>query len=185
MRHISWNKIFGGEVPGSGASDAELQAFEESLGKPPSDEEVQAVNDAQDNPADPGSHHASHKASDPRKWRLPAKPLPPAYLSFLKWSNGGSFYNDARGFNFLSTSTLREFALNYRFPEHMPGSLPFAFDGGDNFYLFDMRQGPVEGEYPILFVRGEGPSYADAVHVANSFVEACEGKTDPVALLKD
>jgi hypothetical protein len=187
MRHINWGKIFPGEVPGKGATDAELQAFVSALREPLSAKEVQEVKDELANPspddADPGP--ALHKPLHPRKWRLPDKPLPPSYLSFLRWSNGGSFYNGARGFNFLSTSTLREFALSYGFPEYMPGSLPFAFDGGDNFYVFDMRSDPVDGEYPILFVRGDNLSYDNAVPVARSFVEACEGKTDPVKLLKD
>jgi hypothetical protein len=185
MPNISWNNIFPGEIPGNGATEAELQAFVSALGEPLSNEEVQTANDSltKSSPVT-NQGQASHKPFDARKWRLPAKPLPPSYLSFLHWSNGGSFYNGARGLNFLSTSTLREFALSYCFPEYMSGSLPFAFDGGDNFYLFDMRSDPVEGEYPILFVRAENLSYADAVRVANSFVEACEGKTDPVDLFK-
>jgi hypothetical protein len=186
MRHISWDKLFAGEVPGKGASEAELQAFEAALGKPLSEEEIQEANSPQEDASSgAGPQKARTRPIDPRRWHLPAGPLPPAYLSFLKWSNGGSFYNGDRGFNLMSTSTLRAFALSYGFPEHMPGALPFAFDGGDNFYVFDMRSGPVGGEYPILFVHGDKQSYADAVPVARSFVEACEGQTDPAALFKD
>jgi hypothetical protein len=175
MQHISWDKVFAGEVPGKGATEAEVRHFIAALAKAVSEEEVQMINESQD----------SSGPVDPRHWQLPSKALPPSYLSFLHWSNGGSFYNGHRGFNFLSTSTLRQFALSYHFPQFMPGALPFAFDGDDNFYLFDMRSDPVKGEYPILFVRGENQGYANAVHVADSFTEACQGQADPVALLKD
>jgi hypothetical protein len=186
MSNISWDHIFPREIPGKGASEAELQAFVSSHGKPLTAEEVHTVIDAQAHPSqDSGPAQASDKRIEPRKWQIPARPLPLSYLSLLKWSNGGSFYNGHRGFNFLSTSAVREFLLNYCFPEYMPGAMPFAFDGDNNFYLFDMRSDPVEGEYPILFVRGENLSYANAVQVASSLREACQGKTDPVQLLKD
>jgi hypothetical protein len=175
MHQLHWDKIFAGEIAGKGASEEELRDFVASLGKPVSEEEVKMVNEDE----------ATAGRVDPRPWKLPTKPLPHSYLSFLKWSNGGSFFNGHRGFNFLSTSTGRQFTLSYRFPQHMPGALAFAFDGDDNFYVFDMRADPVDGEYPILFVRGEHPGYAHAVHVADSFVDACQGKSDPVALLKD
>jgi len=61
----------------------------------------------------------------------------------------------------------------------MPDSLPFAFDGYGDFYLFDMRRDPVEGEYPILFILSGNLGYEDAIIVATSFVEACNGTTNP------
>jgi hypothetical protein len=64
----------------------------------------------------------------------------------------------------------------------MPGSLPFAFDGKGCFYLFDMRSGSVEGEYPVLFTGSGNLGYDDAVRVAESFVETCNGTTDPADL---
>ncbi len=184
MAHISWDKVFAGETPGKGATDAELQELAAALGKPLSAKELESANDPKANPSPETVQQTAHD-SDPRSWRLPTKPLPPSYLSFLKWSNGGSFYNGARAFNFLSTSMVREFALKYRFPEHMAGALPIAFDAGDDFYVFDMRSDPVHGEYPILIVRGGKPSHSDAVHVADSFVELCKGTTDPEKLLED
>ena len=35
-----------------------------------------------------------------------------------------------------------------------------------------MRKGPVEGEYPVLYVGAGNLGYEDAVMVASSFVEA-------------
>jgi hypothetical protein len=185
MQNIHWDQVFPGEIPGNGATEPELQAFVAALAQPVSHEEVETISAAKTDPEVAENKQPPHRHTDPQSWRLPAKPLPPAYLSFLRWSNGGSFYNGARGFNFLSTSTVRSFALGYRLPERMPGSLPFAFDGDNNFYVFDMRSDPVNGEYPILLVRAEDMRFDDAVHVANSFVEACEGKTNPALRLKD
>ncbi len=40
--------------------------------------------------------------------------------------------------------------LAYHVPEYMPLAVPFAFNGGGTFYMFDMRSPPVNGEYPIV-----------------------------------
>jgi hypothetical protein len=111
---------------------------------------------------------------------LPDGPLPPSYLSLLRWSDGGSFVNGDHRFDpFLPCSRLREYLLGYHVPQYMPGALPFALDGGGGFYLFDMRAGPVRGEYPLLYAGASNLRYDDAVAVASSLIEACRGTTDP------
>jgi hypothetical protein len=70
--------------------------------------------------------------------------------------------------------------LAYHLPEYMPGGLPFAFNGGGTFYLFDMREGAVHGEYPVVCSHagnlGWGP---DACFlVASSFEVACRGQVN-------
>jgi hypothetical protein len=112
------------------------------------------------------------------KWTLPNGPLPPAYLDFLSWSNGGEFWNGRRCFQFFATWDLRENMLCHSVPKYMPGSLPFALDGGGHFYLFDMRRPPVKGEYPILLAGCGDLDYEDALPVARTFVAVCKGKTD-------
>ena len=68
---------------------------------------------------------------DPREWVIPNRPFPESYLSFLRWSNGGSFFNGDRKFDgvFL-TDKIREYLLCYWIPMKMPGAVPFSFDGG-------------------------------------------------------
>jgi hypothetical protein len=69
--------------------------------------------------------------------------------------------------------------LAYEIPQYMPGAVPFAFDGGGTFYLFDMRCDPSDGEYPIVFCNAGALFWEDAIHVAETFPGACQGRTDP------
>jgi hypothetical protein len=181
MPDVVWEKVFSQSFPEKGATEAELKRFMAAISKPLSPREVQAVNASQSNPfpkTDP--LHAVYRPFDPRKWQLPSRPLPPTYLDFLRWSNGGTFVNGKRTFNpIFPTSTVRDYLVGYNVPQYMPGALPFALDGGGCFYLFDMRRDPVEGEYPVLYVGAGNLGYDDAVRVARSFVNTCKGKTDP------
>jgi hypothetical protein len=181
MASIEWSKLFSTHYAVEGATDEEVQALVASLSTPVSDEEAAAINASQSNPF-PASDplHDSYLPFDARKWRPPEQPLPATYLSFLRFSNGGSFFNGDRRFDpFFPSDRIREYLLGYHVPQYMPGAVPFAFDGGGCFYLIDMRQAPVEGEYPILFVGSGNLQFDDAVLVATSFADACKGTTDP------
>lgn len=114
------------------------------------------------------------------KWTLPSGPLPRRYLDLLRWPNGGEFWNGHRCFQFLRADKVRETLLWNCVPKYMPGSLPFALDGGGHFYLFDMRKAPVRGEYPILYVGCGNLGYEDAIVAAMSFLRLCRGTTDLV-----
>jgi ribosomal protein L7/L12 len=117
---------------------------------------------------------------DITQWSLPTRPLPASFLDFLRVSNGGYARNGERRFDsFFGTDTIREMLLAYEFPEYMPDVVPFAFDGGGNFYVFDMRHDPIDNEYPILFCHSGNLGCEEAVYVAASFLEACTGTTDP------
>ena len=119
----------------------------------------------------------------PAEWVIPNRSFPESYLSFLRWSNGGSFFVGRRKFDmFLPTDKIREYLLCYWIPMKMPGTVPFSFDGGGNFYLFDMRSEPSDGEFPIVFAPSAGMGWSEGYHhvvVARSFLEACRGTTDP------
>jgi hypothetical protein len=119
---------------------------------------------------------------DPGGWKFPTRPLPASYLSFLAWSNGGFFLTGDREFQMLAAEELREYLLTYRVPYHMPGAVPFALDGGGNFFLFDLRT-PADpaGEYPVLFAPAGSLGFDVAVVVAGSFLDACRGRTDPAS----
>jgi hypothetical protein len=150
MARNKWEKLFSKRFPCKGATKAELKALTSTIGQPLSEAEVQGVNASQRNPFNPKhALHATWKPFDPRTWQIPAHPLPATFLDFLKWSNGGAFINGERTFDpIFSTTTLRDYLVGYCVPKYMPGALPFALDGGSNFYLFDMRADPVSGEYP-------------------------------------
>jgi hypothetical protein len=59
----------------------------------------------------------------------------------------------------------------------MPGALPFAFNGGGTFYLFDMRRPARKGEYPIVCTHSGNLGWEPDEHVriAASFEAACRG----------
>jgi len=177
---IKWDDLFSQCFPANGATADDLTALSVNLRAPLSEEEVRAVNTSQMNPfSEMDLLHATYKPFDPRKWLLPSKPLPSSYADFLKWSNGGSFVSGERRFDpFFSTSELRAYLVGYNVPQYMPEALPFAFDGCGNFYLFDMRSDPVEGEYPILFTLAGNLGYEDALLIATSFLDVCKGTTN-------
>lgn len=181
MPLIKWDQMFSQQFPAKGATAAELLTLASAISQPLSEQEIQAVNASQSNSfpeTDP--LHNTYNPIECRKWRLPSRPLPCSYLEFLEWSNGGSFVSGERRFDpFFSTSELRDYLVGYNVPQYMPDSLPFAFDGYGDFYLFDMRCDPVEGEYPILFTLSGNLGYEDALLLSASFVDACKGTRDP------
>jgi hypothetical protein len=178
---INWPAVFAEAHSQPGASAEDLACALADLRKPLSGREAAAIAQSQSNPFPGGDPlHAAWRPFDPRGWRMPRRPLAPSYLSFLRWSDGGSFVNGDRCFDpFLPCSRLREYLLAYHIPHYMRGALPFAFDGGGGFYLFDMRAESVRGEYPVVYAGAGNLRYDDAVVVASSFIEACRGTTDP------
>ncbi len=70
--------------------------------------------------------------------------------------------------------------LAYELPEYMPGAMPIAFDGQGTFFLFDMRQPAVGGEYPIVRAHAGYLGWeAEASGViADSFLAMCRGRTE-------
>src|SRR5262245_47348898 len=98
---IDWSSIFEEAYPGTGASAADLQRFVTTVGQPLTPTEVKEIKRGQQNPypkSDP--QYASWQPFDPSLWVIPARPLPPAYLAFLEWSNGGEFRTGERWFQF-------------------------------------------------------------------------------------
>src|SRR5438105_4911264 len=118
---IEWPTVFAEAHAQPGISEEDLAAALADLRRPLSKEEVDAIAGSQSNPfpkRDP--MHAAWTPFDPRGWRLPDRPLPPSYLSFLRWSDGGVFINADRSFNpFLACGKLREYLLCYHVPEYM------------------------------------------------------------------
>ena len=107
--------------------------------------------------------------------------LPASYLSFLGWSNGGEFRNGERWFQFFQalhpSQGVHAMQLAYGVPRYMPGALPFAFNGGGAFYLFDTRFGLAADEYPVVIARAGNLGWApdECFPVAPSFLAAGQG----------
>jgi hypothetical protein len=182
---VDWLSVFDEARPDPGASDVEIEHFVATVGQPLTPVEVAAVNQSQQNPFPEGDPlHAAYRPFDPSAWALPGRPLPPPYLAFLRWSNGGWFRSGEREFGFFATSDptggVRAMLLAYHLPEYMPGALPFAFNGSGTFYLFDMRRQAVRGEYPVVCSHagnlGWGPN--ECCPVADSFEAACRGRVN-------
>jgi hypothetical protein len=180
---IDWSSIFDEASPSPGASEAEIERFVATIGQPLSPGEIAEINRSQQNPfpkEDP--LYAVYRPFDPSLWVMPSKPLPESYLAMLRWSNAGWSRTGAREFDWFPTSDpvngVRAMTLAYHVPEHMPGALPFAFDGGGTFYLFDIRQNAVAGEYPVVCAHSGNLGWeADQCWlVGDSFEAACRGR---------
>jgi hypothetical protein len=165
----NWDTVFHERYPERGATETDIAELIAGLSMEMTSREVAEV--VKESP------HLS-----PGTWKLPCRPLPPEYLGLLRWSNGGEFRTGERWFQFFTAldarHCVRATLLAYHLPQYMPGALPFAFNGGGVFYLFDMREPPTQGEYPILCSHacnlGYGPD--ECVAVAQTFLEACQGR---------
>jgi SMI1 / KNR4 family (SUKH-1) len=177
---IDWSSMFDEAFPAAGASVADLERFVATVGQPLSAGEVNGINQGQQNPfpqSDPS--YESWRPFDPSLWTVPDRPLPPSYLAFLAWSNGGEFRTGERLFQFFPAIDpghgVRAMLLAYHLPQYMPGALPFAFDGAGTFYLFDMRQAAQRGEYPVVQAHAGclGWEPDACATIAESFEAAC------------
>ena len=182
---MEWASVFDEAHPEQGATDADIDRFLGEIARPISAEEVRAINAGQSNPfpkRDP--LHGAWRPFDASTWHIRVRPPPPSYLSLLRWSDGGEFRTGARWFQFFPTLDeihgVRAMLLTYQLPLYMPGALPVGFNGGGTFYLLDMREPVVEGEYPIVCAHAGYLGWSrDACHpVAPTFVEACRGGID-------
>ena len=179
---MDWASVFDEVHPKPGASDAVIKQFVAEVLRPMSAAEVREANASQSNPFPKGdSLYSAWKPYDASKWVIPTGPLPPTYLSLLRWSNGGEFSAGERLYQFFPALDkqhgVRAMMLGYRIPEYMSGAVPFAFDGAGTFYLFDMRRPAVDGEYPAVTAHAGALGWdEDACGViANSFVAAIRG----------
>lgn len=180
---MEWASVFDVAHPQPGATEGTLARFITEVGRPLSEAERGMVRSTQRNPFPEWSpHHQSWRPFDVSAWSVPNRPLPEAYLSFLRWSDGGEFGTGDRWFQFFPTRDeahgVRAMLLAYELPQYMPGAVPIAFNGGGTFYLLDMRQPAVNGEYPVVCAHAGYLSWApDACWpIADSFLAACQGR---------
>ncbi|HEX8177235.1 MAG TPA: SMI1/KNR4 family protein [Pyrinomonadaceae bacterium] len=169
---IDWTSVFDETQVAKGATGAEGAAFAKDFALPLSENEIAEIK------ADLLKAKIDVQLYDPAKWVLPNKPLPETFLNFLTWNNGGWCRKGEREFGFLGIPDLRSYTLAYMFPAFMPEAVPFALNGGGVFYVFDMREEPDGGEYPILISASGNLGYEDAKVVAQSFIEVCSGTTN-------
>lgn len=182
---MDWDAVFDEALPEPGATAEALARFVTGVARPLSAAEVAAANAGQRNPFPPGDPlHPAWWPIDPARWVIPTRPLPPPYLSFLRWSDGGWFRTGRREFGFFGTldpgGGVRAMMLAYQLPEYMPGAVPIAFDGGGTFYLFDLREPPVDGEYPVVCAHAGNLGWEpdESWRIADSFLGACRGTVE-------
>lgn len=186
MVQLDWSLIFDRVYPNSGASELEIVDLQASALRPLNTDELTQIRARQRNPfpkRDP--FHSIWRPFDPAQWLIPTAPFPDNYLNCLRWSNGGECWTGERCFQFFSTDELRDTMLAYNVPEYMPGAIPFAFNGGGTFYMFDVRKPSVRGEYPIICSRAGSMGFSDDsfLQIAESFCDACRGDQDVDELL--
>ena len=179
---MNWENIFDEVMTEPPASDEDVAFLQEGALAPLTPSEIAEINASQRNPFPPSDPlYNEYKPFDPTRWTIPERKFPESFVQFLRWSNGGNVVNGDREFGMFPPKSIRKYLLCYHIPEYMPGAVPFAFDGGGGFYLFDMRNEPVDDEFPIVMSHSGYLGWENNAHVlvANSFVEACKGKTDP------
>lgn len=154
-----------------GATDAQLAALND-LWKPLAESDLRWLVESDS----PRAH----------MWLIAGRRPPESYVSFLRWSNGGSFSNGERRFEpFFRVPRdaadegllLRETMLGYGVPEAMPHVLPFAFDGRGVFAAFDMRDEPIDAEFPIVAFHASTCCWPEATRVGSTFEAFCRGTT--------
>lgn len=185
MTEIDWNTVFDEVHAEPGASHEDIVDFISTALKPLTHKEVERIYPEQQNPfpkRDP--LHSTWQPFDPSKWSIPNCPFPNDYLQLLRWANGAECRSGDRWFQFFPTTNpshgVRAMMLAYHVPQYMSGAVPFAFNGGGTFYMFDMREPARNGEYPIVCCGAGALGFDDAytVKIADSFLAACRGKAD-------
>ena len=95
-------------------------------------------------------------------------------------SNGGAFsIGDGQFDPFFSCTEVRSYLLDYMVPEYLPGFVPFAFDGGGGFYLFELRNGGATPELPVYYCHAGSLGFDELRIAGTSFLAACQEKGDP------
>jgi len=178
-----WSGLFDGGDPEPGASAEQVQELLALLSKPLDEEELRwAESVCARNPYPVFSpRHASYVAPDPRTWKAPTRGLPASYLSFLRWSNGGKFYQGNHIIEFVPfhgrEANLRNMWLVSLFPLHAPSIVPFAGSPSHgDYYAFDTSIGAA-GEFPVVYVNHE--SIWDQMVLAPTFIDFCLGRDNP------
>lgn len=183
---IDWTTVFDEvSIKEFGADDDTINKLVRTVSEPLSHEEINRIYESQKNPWPKGHEfYESYQPIDPKNWMIPSESLPSSYLSLLRWSNGGEFWNSDRCIQLFPaldpSHGVRAMLIAYHVPEFLPGAIPFAFNGGGTFYLFDMRNPANNGEYPIICSHASNLGWANDEHaiVANSLESACRGTTD-------
>lgn len=109
---IDWNTLFAHCERQAPATRDDIERLIEDLSRPVQPSECRSIIDSQSNPW-PTQHtlHASWSPIDPTAWPMPGVTLPPRWLEFLAWSNGGLVTNGEMEFCFFGAADIREFLL--------------------------------------------------------------------------
>ncbi len=100
-----------------------------------------------------------------------SRPLPEAYVAFLRLANGAEVrYSRLWDVVLYPTSEVTEVWRLYQFdPELFPGAVLFGSNGGDELLVFDMRPEQPDGRYPVYVTYNLDVNWEDATVVAEDF----------------
>ena len=147
------------------ASVPELNAFLQSRFN---DDEVSRLSQYLDD-----ERAASLAGSSPK-----IRDLPNSYIDLLTISHGGGIAIGDREIAYFEKDSMRNYMIDYQFPVYMPSALPFGLNGGGIFYVFDMRESAVDGEFPIVAASSGNLCYDDAPTIARSIPELVADQTN-------
>jgi hypothetical protein len=175
-----WCSVFDEMHPASPANDAALDHFSRAALSPLTQPEIDDLIAEDRRLLAAREGRFASRPREPFQWSLPHRLFPASYLSFLRFSDGGSFRTGERWFDpFLSTAEVRRDLLAYGFPHWLPGLVPFALDGGGSFYAFDMRLPAQSGEYPIVYCPSGAFFWDDLRPAGDTFLDACSRPDRP------
>ncbi len=183
---IDWSTVFEKAVPMDGLPEREVRRLLGTELAPISTKEAAKFAKGQKNPfskKDSPEWYDTWRPINPLNWRMPARPFPESYISFLAWCNGGGFGNGDRTFDMYGfddfVTGIREAMIENYVPEFFPDTVPFGSDGGLVLYLFDMREPAIRGEYPIICAEAASWSWSNPRHaqMALNFEEFCRGRS--------
>jgi hypothetical protein len=99
------------------------------------------------------------------------RPLPLSYIRLLEVANGGVVaFDDLWLIHLWPVHEIPSWCEAYGLtPNSMPGTLPFADDGGSEALVFDIRPSHPDGQYPVLAVNFITIGWREALQVSDSF----------------
>lgn len=112
---------------------------------------------------------------DFREWKLPNYKIPSEYIDLLKYSCGGLLCNGNREFGFFGPKEIREYYLNYMFPEYLPEAVPVGLNGGGVFYAYDFRS--AENRVPIIATPAGALDWDESILLGYSLEEVFSKST--------
>jgi SMI1/KNR4 family protein SUKH-1 len=100
--------------------------------------------------------------------------LPRTYVRFLEACDHarGKIPYDTGYIEFFAIDGVLDANTKHHVGEHFPGFFAFGYDGGEDLYVFDLRQ---DDGAPVCCVSSKSTGVAGVSRITNSFSEFLEG----------